>query len=51
MLKSTEGSKMYIHTYVGGPWYESLPFDEAERLDVERMEQAIEEECERIEPF
>ena len=32
-------------------YLESLPFDEAERLDVERMEQAIEEECERIERF
>lgn len=32
-------------------YLESLPFDEAERVDVERMEQAIEEECERIEPL
>lgn len=31
-------------------YLENLPFDEAERIDVERMEQAIEEECERIEP-
>ena len=28
----------------------SFPFDEMDRLDIDRMEQAIEEGCERIEP-
>ena len=32
-------------------YLKTIPFDEAERLDIERMEQAIEEECEHIEPF
>jgi hypothetical protein len=31
-------------------YLESLPFDEIDRLDVDLMEQAIEEGCERIEP-
>ena len=31
-------------------YLESLPFDETDLLDIQRMEQAIEEGCERIEP-
>jgi hypothetical protein len=31
-------------------YLESLPFDDIDRFDVDLMEQAIEEGCERIEP-
>jgi hypothetical protein len=31
-------------------YVESLPFDDIDRLDVDRMEQAIDEGCERIAP-